>query len=89
MHHRATSRRKKRARNENLVEEIMMENFSNLVNEVDIQVQEAQRVPNKMNPKRPTARHIIIKRLKKTRGVKSNKRKAINYLQESSPTTVS
>ena len=66
-----------------------MENFSNLVNEVDIQVQEAQRVPNKMNPKRPTARHIIIKRLKKMRGVKSNKRKAINYLQESSPTTVS
>ena len=35
----------------------MMENFLNL----DIQVQEAQRVPNKMNPKRPTPRHIIIK----------------------------
>ena len=39
----------------------MKENFPNLVKEIDIQVQEAQRVPNKMNPKRPTARHIIIK----------------------------
>ena len=26
-----------------------------------IQVQEAQRVPNKMNPNRPTSKHIIIK----------------------------
>nr|KAF6444260.1 hypothetical protein HJG59_008560 [Molossus molossus] len=39
----------------------MAENFPNLVKEIDIQVQEAQRVPNKMNPKRPTPRHIIIK----------------------------
>ena len=29
--------------------------------EVDIQVQEVQTVPNKMNPKRPTPRQIIIK----------------------------
>ena len=28
---------------------------------MDIQPQEAQRVPKKMNPKRPTPRHIIIK----------------------------
>ena len=27
----------------------------------DIQVQEAQRVPNKLDPKRPTPRHSIIK----------------------------
>ena len=27
--------------------------------EIDIQVQKAQIVPNKMNPKRPTPRHII------------------------------
>ena len=39
----------------------MTENFPNLVKETDIQVQEAQRVPNKMNPTRPTPRHIIIK----------------------------
>nr|KAF6477918.1 hypothetical protein HJG59_010813 [Molossus molossus] len=39
----------------------MAENFLNLVKETDIQVQEAQRVPNKMNSKRPIPRHIIIK----------------------------
>ena len=39
----------------------MKENFPNLVKEIDMQVQEAQRVPNNLNPKRTTARHIIIK----------------------------
>ena len=39
----------------------MKEKFPNLVKEIDIQVQEAQRVPNKMDPKRPTPRNIIIK----------------------------
>ena len=32
----------------------MKENFPNLVREIDMQVQEAQRVPNKMDAKRPT-----------------------------------
>ena len=49
---------------ENLFEKIMKENFPNLVQEIDIQVQEAQRVPNKKDSKRPTPRHIIIKMLK-------------------------
>ena len=39
----------------------MKENFLNLVKEIDMLVQEAQRVPNKVNLKRPTPRHIIIK----------------------------
>ena len=39
----------------------MKENFLNLVKEIDIQVQEAQRVPNKMDAKRLLLRHIIIK----------------------------
>ena len=39
----------------------MKENFPHLVKEIDMQVQEAQRVPNKMYAKRPTPRHIIIK----------------------------
>ena len=37
----------------NLLEKIMKENFPNLVKEIDMQVQEAQRVPNKMDAKRP------------------------------------
>ena len=39
--------------NENLFEKIMKENFPDLVKEMDIQVQEAQRVPNKMDTKGP------------------------------------
>ena len=39
----------------------MKENFPNLGKEIDMEVQEAQRVPNKMDAKRPTPRHIIIK----------------------------
>ena len=47
---------------ENLFEQIMKENFPNLVKGVDFQeVQEARRVPKKLNPKRNTPRHIIIK----------------------------
>ena len=45
----------------NLSEKIVKENFPNLVKENDMQVQGAQGVPNKMDAKRPTARHIIIK----------------------------
>ena len=32
-----------------------------LAKEIDIQVQEAQRVPKKLDPRKHTARHIIIK----------------------------
>ena len=42
-------------------DKIMAENFQNLKKETDIHVQEAQSVPNKMNPNRPTPRYIIIK----------------------------
>ena len=46
---------------ENLFEKIMKENFPYLVKEIDIQVQEVQRVPNKMDPNRTTPRHIVMK----------------------------
>ena len=39
----------------------MKENFPNLVKEIDMQVQEAQRVQNKMDAKRTTQKHMIIK----------------------------
>ena len=39
----------------------MKENFPNLLKEIDMHVQEAQRVPNKMGTKKPTPRNIIIK----------------------------
>ena len=50
---------------ENLFEQIMKENFPNLAKEIDFQeVQEAQRVPKKLDPRKHTPRHIIIKLLK-------------------------
>ena len=45
----------------NLFVKIMKENIPNLVKETDMQVQETQRVPIKLDPKRTTPKHIIIK----------------------------
>ena len=46
---------------ENLFDKIMKENFPNLAKEIDFQeVQEAQRVPKKLDPRKHTPRHIII-----------------------------
>ena len=46
---------------ENSFENIMKENFHNLAKEIDFhEVQEAQRVPKKLDPRKYTARHIII-----------------------------
>ena len=49
---------------EYLFANIMTENFPDLVRENVSQVQEAHRVPIKMNPKKPTPRHITIKMAK-------------------------
>ena len=38
----------------------MKENFPNLVKEIDMQDQETQRVPKKLDPRKHTPRHIII-----------------------------
>ena len=46
---------------ENLFENIMKENFPNLAKEIDFQeVQEAQRVPKKLDPRTNTPRHTVI-----------------------------
>ena len=47
---------------ENAFEEIMTETFPYLKNEMHIQVQEALRVPDKVNSNRPTPRHVIRSR---------------------------
>ena len=66
---------------ENLFEQIMKENFPSLEKEIDFQeVQEAQRVPKKLDPKRNTPRHIIIKLPKikdKKRILKEEKRRQL------------
>ena len=61
----------------------MAENFLNLKRETDIQVKKTQRVPNKMNPKKPTPRHIIIKMAKvKDKNSKGSKRETESYTRE-------
>ena len=42
----------------------MAENFPNVKKEIDIRVQETQRIQNDMNPNRSAARQIIIKMAK-------------------------
>ena len=46
---------------EKIFEEIIVENFPNMEKEIVSQVQEAQRVPYRINPRRNTPRHILIK----------------------------
>ena len=80
---------------ENLFENIMKENFPNLAKEIDSQevqeVQEAQRVPKKLDPRRNTPRHIIITlpKIKQKERIRSSKRKGDSYLQRTSHKTVS
>ena len=52
---------KKKKGYEKFFEEIIVENFPNMEKEIANQVQEAQRVLYRINPKRNTPRHIIIK----------------------------
>ena len=42
-------------------EEIIVENFHNMEKEIVNEVQEAQRVPCRINPRRNMPRHILIK----------------------------
>ena len=71
---------------ENLIEKVMMENFPNLIREKVTESQETQRVPSKRNPKRPTARHIIIKMAKFQD--KERISEAVSYTHLTLPTTV-
>jgi len=49
---------------EKIFEEIIVENFPNMKKEIVNQVQEAQRVPYSINPRRNMPRHILIKLMK-------------------------
>jgi len=51
----------KKKDHEQILEEIIVEDFPKMGKEIIIQVQETQRVPNKINPRRNTPRHILIK----------------------------
>ena len=46
---------------EKILEEIRVENFPEMGKEIITQVQETQRVPNRINPRQNTPRHTLIK----------------------------
>ena len=54
-------RRRGKEGTEKIFEEIMVENFPNMGKEIVNEVQEAQRVPSRINPRRNTPRHVLIK----------------------------
>ena len=58
--HRSPRRRKQKG-HEKILEEIIVENFPKMEKEIVTQVQETQRVQNRINPRRNTQRHILIK----------------------------
>ena len=68
---------------ENLFEQIVKENFPKLVKKIDMQIQETQRVPKTLDPRKHTSRHIIIalpKRKDKERILKAAREKeTVNY----------
>ena len=51
----------KKKDHEKILEEIVVENFPKMGREIITQVQETQRVPNRINPRQNTPRHILIK----------------------------
>ena len=59
--YRVPEEEEKKKGSEKIFEEIIFENFPNMGNEIVNQVQEAQRVPYRINPRRNTPRHILIK----------------------------
>ena len=54
-------RRRKKKVYEKTFEEIVVENFPNMEKEIVNQVQEVQRIPYRINPRRNMPRHILIK----------------------------
>ena len=79
----------KKKDHEKILEEIIVENVPKMGKEIITQVQETQRVPNSINPRRNTPRHInIINQINKDQtqrtNIKSSKGKTTNNTQGNS-----
>ena len=57
-------RRRQKKDHEKILEEIIVENFPKMGKEILTQFQEIQRIPNRINPRRDTPRHTLIKLMK-------------------------
>ena len=77
----------KKREHEKILEEIILENFPTMGKEIITQVQETQRVPNRIKPRQNTPRHILIILTKikhKEQILKAAKGKITNNTQEDS-----
>ena len=54
----------KKKDHEKILEEIIVENFPKMGEEIGTQVQKTQRVPNRINSRQNTPRHILFKLIK-------------------------
>ena len=59
--HRNPRRQRQKEGHEKTLQEIIVENFPKMWKEIATQVQETQRVPNRINPRQNIQRHILIK----------------------------
>ena len=68
---------------EKIFEDIIVENFPNMEKEIVNQVQEGQRVPYRINPRRNMPRHMLIKltKTKHKENIKSSKGEATSNIQ--------
>ena len=60
LHYRGLRRQREREEARQHIQDIIAQNSLNLGKDTDIQVQEAKRVPNRMNPKSTTQKDIVI-----------------------------
>ena len=76
-----TEKEEKKKRYEKTFEKIIVENFPNMERERANQVQQAQRVPYRINPRRNTPRHIIklTKTKHKKRILKAREKQQVTY----------
>ena len=80
----ASEKEKKKKVHEIIFEEIRVENFPNMEKEIVNQVQEGQRIPYRINPRRNMPRYILIKLTKtkhKERTLLSSKGEATSNIQ--------
>ena len=83
LNHRSPRRRRQKG-HEKTLEEIIVEHFPKMGKEITAQVRETQRVPNRINPRRNTPRHILIKLTKtkhKEQILKAAREKTTNNIQ--------
>ena len=59
--HRSPKTRRQKKGHEKILEDIIVENLPKMGQEIATQVQETQRVPNRINPRQNTPSHILIK----------------------------